>query len=60
MSRDFRFFLEDILASVEATSSYFAGASRGTVDSDGKTRDAVIRCLLGARVREMLDESSPL
>lgn len=66
MSRDFRLFLEDILASVEATSSYLAGASRGTLDSDGKTRDAVIRCLaatrevplLGTRVREMLDELS--
>lgn len=58
MSRDSRLFLEDILASVDATSSYLAGASRGTLDSDGKTRDAVIRCLevIGEAVKRLPPE----
>jgi uncharacterized protein with HEPN domain len=62
MSRDSRLFLEDILASVEATSSYLAGALRGTLDVDlDIVWDAATRevPLLGTRVREMLDELSP-
>lgn len=45
MSRDYRLFLEDIASAVEALKSYTADASRASLDSDGKTRDAVIRCL---------------
>ena len=55
MSRDFRLYLEDILVSVEATHSYLEGANRKTLDSDGKTRDAVIRCLevIGEAVKRL-------
>ncbi len=58
MSRDFRLYLEDILVSVEATHSYLEGANRKTLDSDGKTRDAVIRCLevIGEAVKRLPPE----
>jgi uncharacterized protein with HEPN domain len=58
MSRDFRLFLEDILASIDAIESYVAGASRATLESDAKTRDAVIRCLevIGEAVKALPPE----
>ena len=58
MSRDSRLFLEDILSIVDSIRAYLAGASRATLDSDGKTRDAVIRCLevIGEAVKRLPPE----
>jgi len=42
MSRDFRLYLEDILEAATRVRTYLAGASRQTLDSDLRTRDAVL------------------
>ena len=59
MSRDSKLFLEDILSAVADLRSYVAGASRKTLDSDAKTRDAVIRCLevIGEAVKRLPEDS---
>ena len=64
MSRDSRLYLEDILEAATRIRSYVEGASRGTLDTDLRTRDAVLHNLevIGEAVKklpESLTERDP-
>jgi uncharacterized protein with HEPN domain len=58
MSRDFRLYLEDILEAATRVRTYLAGASRQTLDSDLRTRDAVLHNLevIGEAVKKLPDD----
>ena len=55
MSRDSRLYLDDILEAAKAIKSYLEGVSRKSLDSDGRTRDAVIRNLevIGEAIKQI-------
>ncbi len=55
MSRDFRLYLEDILEAATRVRTYLAGASRQTLDSDVRTRDAVLHNLgvIGEAIKKL-------
>jgi predicted nucleotidyltransferase len=58
MSRDSRLYLEDILEAATRVRTYLAGASRQTLDSDLRTRDAVLHNLevIGEAVKKLPDD----
>lgn len=58
MSRDSRLYLEDILEAAIRVRTYLAGASRQTLDSDLRTRDAVLYNLgvIGEAVKKLPED----
>lgn len=57
MSRDSRLYLEDILEAAARIRTYLAGGSRLTLESDLRTRDAVLHNLevIGEAIKKLPD-----
>ncbi len=62
MSRDSRLYLEDILEAAIRVRTYLAGASRQTLDSDLRTRDAVLHNfeVIGEAVKKLPEDLTEL